>query len=610
MRGELVALDLETTGFDPVQDAIIEVGMVRMVDGEIVEEAGKLVNPERKIPDAVVQLTGIQNDDVLGQPTIQTVLPLIRTFVGNAPVIGHNVAFDLGFLNERGILQNNLRIDTYDLASILLPRAPRYNLGSLSQQIEVNLENAHRALDDARATGQLYWLLWEKLLTLPSATLQEIVDLAQGLTWDTRQVFEAALHETGASGQATPISERDLIRRFGQAKEEKSLRGNDIHEELDVDAVLGFMSPEGALAASLAEYEQRPQQAEMAQAVTEAFDQSKHVMIEAGTGTGKSIAYLLPSILWATQNQERVVISTNTINLQDQLMLKDIPTLATALNIPFKASVLKGRGNYLCPRRLMVMVRRRPGHVDELRTVAKVLVWLLESNSGDKGEISLRGPIENSTWQRISAEDENCSLDRCRTAMAGACPFYKARKAAEAAHLVVVNHALLLSDALSENRILPDYRYLVLDEAHHLEEATTNGLSFRIDEAGLNRRLADLGGLKRGLLGDLLQSVRTNVPEKDVKRLETFVKNITEATGAMEVHVRVLFDSLRDFFTSVTGNGRSTDYVSQVRITPQLRGNPGFSANSSSLGNAARIFRRAGGGYGAVNRGHGTAAPI
>jgi ATP-dependent DNA helicase DinG len=576
MRGELVALDLETTGFDPASDAIIEVGMVRIKDGDIVEEAGRLVNPERPIPEAVSQLTGIRNEDVLGKPTINTVLPWIRTFVGNAPVIGHNVGFDLGFLNERGILQTNLRIDTYDLASILMPRAPRYTLSSLAQQIQVDLDNAHRALDDARATGLLYWLLWKKLLALPSATLQEIINAAQGLEWDSRFVLDAALLEQGASVQMSPISEREISHLFGQTKEENPLRSTDQKLPLDVDHVVNFVGEGGVLAQHMAGYEHRPQQIEMTRQVAEAFNQSEHVMIEAGTGTGKSIAYLLPAILWSTSNQERTVISTNTINLQDQLIQKDIPALAEALDIPFKASVLKGRSNYLCPRRLIATRRRRPTQIDELRTLAKILVWLLESNTGDRGEITLRGPVETNTWQRMSAEDEGCTLDRCRSAMQGTCPFYKARKAAEAAHVVVVNHALLLSDAVSDNRVLPDYRYLVLDEAHHLEEATTNGLSFRIDEATLHRRLADLGGTQRGLLGDLIQSVRTTAPDKDVKRLEAFVKNISAATGAMEIHIRSLFNSLREFFTDAGGGERSSEYVSQIRITPPTRAKSSF----------------------------------
>src|SRR5690606_27604749 len=122
----------------------------------------------------------------------------------------------------------------------------------------------------------------------------------------------------------------------------------------------------------------------------------------------------------------------------------------------------------------------------------------LESDTGDRGEISLRGTEENLTWQRLSAEDEGCSLDRCRSIMGGTCPFYKARRAVDAARVLVVNHALLITDALMESRVLPDYRYLVIDEAHHLEDATTSGLSFRLDAATLRRRLADLGSARRG----------------------------------------------------------------------------------------------------------------
>jgi ATP-dependent DNA helicase DinG len=576
MRGELVALDLETTGFDPANDAIIEVGLVRIVDGEIVEEDGRLVNPERPIPEPVSQLTGIRNEDVLGKPTIEAVLPLIRAFVGNAPVIGHNVGFDLAFLNQRGILQNNLRIDTYDLASILMPRAPRYTLSSLANQVDVDLENAHRALDDARATALLYWLLWKKTLALPSATIQEIVDASQGLDWPARHVLEAALLEQRAT-PPTRQSDAEVARLFGAPyQDEKALRANDTPEPLSVDTVVEWIGEGSTLAERIPDYGYRPGQVEMARAVAEAFNQSKDLMVEAGTGTGKSLAYLLPSVLWATSNHERVVISTNTINLQEQLIQKDIPLLAEALQIPFKASILKGRGNYLCPRRLIATRRRRPTHVDELRTLAKILVWLLESGSGDRGEITLRGPVELSTWQRMSAEDEGCTLDRCKAAMQGVCPFYKARKAAEAAHIIVVNHALLLADAVSDNRVLPDYQYLVLDEAHHLEEATTNGLSFRLDEATLIRRLADLGGPKRGLLGDLLNSVENGAPEKDAKRLAAFVNNISSATGAMEIHIRALFEALREFYTDIAGGDRSGDYVNQVRITPQLREKDSF----------------------------------
>ena len=118
------------------------------------------------------------------------------------------------------------------------------------------------------------------------------------------------------------------------------------------------------------------------------------------------MAYLIPAAIWAVQNNRRVVISTNTINLQDQLINKDIPDLREALGIDLRAAVIKGRGNYLCPRRLEGLRRHGPETVEEMRVLAKVLVWLQGSQTGDRGEINLNGPTERMVWNKLSAEDE------------------------------------------------------------------------------------------------------------------------------------------------------------------------------------------------------------
>jgi ATP-dependent DNA helicase DinG len=577
MRGELVAIDLETTGLDPNTDNIIEVGAVRINDGEIVEEFSTLVNPGGNIPQNVTHITGIRTEDVLDAPRINAVLKQITDFVGGAPLVGHNVNFDANFLARHGILKNNLRIDTYDLASVLLPRAPRYNLSSLSALIGIDLESAHRALDDARAAARLYWLLWQKALALPYPTLREIVNAAVGMRWDAFPVFEAALRESARQPGETPDVEAAVLEVFTpEDQENKPLRPNEVIEGMNIALVAGLIEKDGQLAHNLPGYEYRRQQVDMTRTIAEAFNQSQHLLIEAGTGTGKSIAYLVPSIIWSTLNGERVVISTNTINLQEQLIEKDIPALQEALDVPFKAAVLKGRSNYLCPRRLIAIRRRRPTSVDELRTLSKILVWLLESSSGDKGEISFRGPVEHNTWQRLSAEDEGCTLDRCRAIMGGSCPFYKARKSAEASHLIVVNHALLLSDAATDNRVLPDYRYLVLDEAHHLEDAVTNSMSFRLDEATLRRRLADLGGPQKGLLGDLLKLLEGTIPEKELRKMQQFVERISEATGVMEMHISGLFEAIRHFLSDINA-GQATEYVSQIRVVPSHRAKASFA---------------------------------
>ncbi|MFN8448433.1 MAG: exonuclease domain-containing protein [Anaerolineae bacterium] len=570
MRGELVAIDLETTGLDPTHDEIIEIGALRFQDGAVVDEFQTLIDPGRSLPTLITSLTGIRNEDLVDAPKIQTVLPQLLAFVGSAPWMAHNVSFDASFLNRQGALQNNLRVDTYELASVLLPRAPRYNLTSLTSLFGFDIGSAHRALYDAKATAYLYWVLWQKALALPYATLREITESARGLRWDALPVFEAAMRERVPE-------EGELVESLfaPDRSERKPLRPNETIEPIDLDVITDIVDEGGLLSTRLPGYEHRSQQVEMAQTVGDAFNRSEHLMIEAGTGTGKSLAYLVPAVLWAEQNNERVVISTNTINLQEQLIDKDIPTLRDALDLPFTASVMKGRANYLCPRRLQAVRRRRPTSVDEVRTLAKILVWLLESKTGDRGEISLRGSEETLTWQRLSAEDEGCTLGRCQAVMEGSCPFYKARKAAEAARVLIVNHALLISDAAMDNRVLPEFRYLIIDEAHHLEEATTSGLSFRLDAATLRRRLADLGGPKRGLLGSLLTSVTANAPEKEVSRLNAYVENISDATGAMEVHVNRLFAAVRALLLDL--NVPKNEYLIQVRVVEAVRARPSFS---------------------------------
>ena len=577
MRGVYVALDLETTGLNPEEDDIIEIGAARFEDGALVETYGTLVNPGRSVPDRVSAITGIRTEDLIGQPEFFQVRQALRTFVGDSVIVGHNVEFDLAFLARHAIGQSNLAIDTYDLASILLPTAPRYNLTSLTSQLGLVLENAHRALDDAAATGMMYWQLWERVLNLPLGTLREIVEAARDLDWNARTVFEAALQErsrtalTGDGPDRALSSATEPVDLFrSDATPWQPLRPNAERRELDVEALAASIEDGGPMAQAFAGYEHRPEQVDMLRIVARAFNQDEHLMIEAPTGVGKSMAYLIPAVEWAITNNERVVISTATINLQDQLILKDLPLLREMLGVPFRAALVKGRSNYLCPRRLATLRRRSPTSVAELRVLAKVLVWLLDSESGDKSEISLRGFEENATWARLSAEDEGCTLERCNDQMHGACPFSKARRAAEAAHVMVVNHALLLADVQIGSRVLPDYRYVIIDEAHHLEDATTNGLSFQISQSLLERRLDDLGDMRRGMLGDVIRSTRGSVPGRYFTQIEEYVRIISESLKAMGHHVARYFDTLYRFLEA-QGLLRAGEYSNQIRITAQLR---------------------------------------
>ncbi|RME88876.1 MAG: hypothetical protein D6770_05940 [Anaerolineae bacterium] len=334
----------------------------------------------------------------------------------------------------------------------------------------------------------------------------------------------------------------------------------------------------GPFARYFEHFEYRPEQVEMLRAVAYALSESRHLMVEAGTGVGKSFAYLIPAAYWALQNNTRVVVSTNTINLQDQLIKKDIPDLCAALDLDLRAAVLKGRGNYLCPRRLEIMRRRGPDNADEMRVLAKVLVWLWQGGSGDRHEINLHGPAERQVWHNsLSAEDEACTAETCLKRTGGLCPFYQARQAAQSAHIVIVNHALLLSDVASGNRVLPEYQYLIVDEAHHLESATTNALSFHVNQADLTRALRFVGGPKSGLLGRLLAETRPALRPSDFALLQQKVQRATDLAFRLENLGRDFFLTLAEFVAYQREGHSSGNYVWQERILPATRTLPGWS---------------------------------
>ena len=581
MHGDLIAFDLETTGLDPASAEIIEIGMARFRDGEIVEQFQSLVKPSVPIPSDITHLTGIHQEDVEDAPAIDALLPRLREFFGDAPIVAHNASFDVSFMNKHHLLESNPAIDTFEFSAIILPSAPRYSLSSLANHMGIALTGAHRAFNDAVATGHLYWKLWEKTCLLPSSILSEIIQASDGKSWQLRPVFQAALNENLQRGIAARPSIPFVAENLTAQPLDMSQASRDPLPALAVEQKMGAS---GDLPTVLGSYEPREQQLTMALDVTSALNQGEQAMIEAGTGTGKSLAYLIPAALWAVQNGQRVTVSTYTINLQEQLLNKDIPLARRVVGDKLQAALMKGRGNYLCPRRLETMRRRKPASLDELRTMAKLLVWLQSSGSGDRGELTLRAG-EWSVWSRLSAQDEGCSTFRCASEMGGICPYYRARKKAETAHLLITNHALLIADARIENRALPAYHNLIVDEAHHLEDAITDGLSRRIDQPLILARLRDLGNVKGGTLGTFLSAARDHVPKDETSKLKAFIQNIDDAVEAMRWHIRNYFRSLYDFAANLNKNN---NYA--VRLLNSHRDSSGFAAVQRAWKQLATFF--------------------
>lgn len=584
----IVSLDLETTGLDSVRDAIIEIGAVRFNGRRVEDEFHTLINPRRTIPPEITQLTGISNEMVRRAPILQEVRDDLEAFVGDAPVLGHNVSFDMGFMQQRGLLGLNETIDTYALAAVLLPTASRYNLGSLGQQLGIPLPATHRALDDARVTHQVFVQLLEKIYALPLDLLAEITRLGDRIDWGGDVIFRQVMREraremTGARHVADTGNYGPLFGgRTGSGRAPRpEQRPTPLIPDpeplipLDSDMVAAILEYGGEFSRHFPHFEHRAEQVEMLRNVVWALSGQQHLMVEAGTGTGKSVAYLVPASLFALQNNTRVVISTNTINLQDQLVAKDIPDIIEALNVPLRAAVLKGRSNYLCPRRFETLRRQGAESSDEVRLIAKMLVWLAEGGQGDRQEINLHAG-ERMVWERVSAADDTCTNDTCQRRAGGTCPFYRARQAAQNAHIIIVNHALLLADVATGNRVLPDYQYLIVDEAHHMESAVTNALSFRLSQNEIDRTMREMGSASGGLLGRILVTLQDFVDPGQYAAMNALAEQATSAAIYFQNASRNFFVEIDNFLASTRGGQDVGPYSQQVRILPATRTQPAW----------------------------------
>lgn len=263
---------------------------------------------------------------------------------------------------------------------------------------------------------------------------------------------------------------------------------------LDEKEVLSYLEPGGILSFSIPGYEAREAQLAMTRDVVESFNKSSVALIEAGTGTGKSLAYLLPSIFFALKFGERICISTHTINLQEQLLQKDIPFLSKVLGFPLKAALVKGMSNYLCLKRFHEYEAEHPLLSEEQSLeMSRLFEWKGKTEEGSKSDICF--PITPEVWSEVSAESDTCQRADCP--FFRDCFFFKARKKAEEANLLIVNHHLLTLDLISRKQnasggILPAFSRVILDEAHHLEDVALEHFAEKVSKFDLQKLMARL----------------------------------------------------------------------------------------------------------------------
>ncbi|MFD0867819.1 Probable ATP-dependent helicase dinG homolog [Chlamydia abortus] len=518
-------LDFETTG-GQTTDEIIQVGLVLIDEDNIVKRYSSLVKPNQSIPPFITSLTGIDDAAVQGAPSLEEVMMEMQPLLYDTALVAHNAGFDFAFLQRAldacGYMPfSGPVLDTMDMLTILFPSLSSLQLGNVCHELEVEHARPHQADSDAEATALIWLKCLQKLNRLPLLVLQRITALFENdysnndLAWFLQEMLERK--------EASVSLDEDSYKYYRQFAMNVDDWGDDepVRSEEDRAALqVSFDEFYDGLKQRMKEkfdfYEEREAQSRMLKEVASSFDTDRHLMIEAGTGTGKSLGYLIPSLYHGIREDKKVLISTHTINLQEQLRTRDIPVLQEIFPVPFQAAVLKGRSHYLCLRKFENKIQLQDFNFakEERLTAAQMIVWLSESERGDEEELHLTGRGAE-FWRTVESDADSC-LNR-------ACPWFKkcfyhrARNDANKADVVITNHSLLFTDIKADHRLLPSYKHLVIDEAHHLEEVASKHMGIELKYMSFVNTLTRLfRDSKNGQLPSLrirLQGLGGELPE-------------------------------------------------------------------------------------------------
>ncbi|NRD80546.1 ATP-dependent DNA helicase DinG [Bacillus sp. BRMEA1] len=493
MLKKFVVVDLETTGNLPKKgDRIIQFAAVVIEDGIITERFTSLVNPQKPIPIFIEELTGISDDMVKDAPLFSEIAAKVIDLLDGAYFVAHNILFDLSFLQEE-LIQSGFEgfyghvLDTVEMARILYPTSDGYKLSDLAEKENIRHDRPHQADSDAEVTAELFLILLRRLTELPTMTLKQLMNLSGGLKCDLQLYLDDLLTEMGEEKEGLPdsleIFGNLVLKKASEMEWETEGSGQEfLYPQLENDKIElvkeGFHS-----------FELRTGQFMMMDAVYRAFQDGQHALIEAGTGVGKSLGYLLPAAYYSKKNNQRLVISTHTIQLQEQILTKEIPLLKKIL--PFNANIvlLKGRNHYLHLAKFAQMLESENDNYDTTLTKMQILVWLTQTETGDKDELNLSSGGEL-FWNKIKNEHTVFWDDPALKSR----DFYsRAIKKAEKADLIITNHSLLLSDLKEGGSIIPDFKYVIIDEAHHLEKTATHFFGFSLDYLSVRMLLGQFG---------------------------------------------------------------------------------------------------------------------
>lgn len=521
---DFVAVDLETTGLEFDKDEIIEVALVRFENGVPGESVDFLVKPtEAVLRPFIEKLTGISAADLESADDFASIAGKICSFIGDLPLVAHNAAFDSKFLKQ-SLLKVGINYDSHmfwdslTLSRIAYQDVANHRLDTLTQALNIERCRAHRALPDADACGRLFVMCYEKISKMDPWLLDAFMRVSKNSDWE-KLFGEAPEKEFGEPAFALP----DVSPEIAPLPKTMAPRVSE------------FFKEGGFLSMFMEGFSIRPNQLEFSSCVERNMHKGGLCVLEAATGSGKTLAYLISAANKAVSG-ERVVISTATRALQEQLLNNDIPQVAQLYNGFLKPAVLKGRDNYLCLRKFSGLLKSSQNLLlDEERDSFMALIpWALSTQSGDINECNAFNVGRNKVlWLKLASNAASCDGEKCP--YYAKCPALAAKRRAASANLVLVNHSLFLADLALDFALLPAYEHIVFDEAHHLPEITNQAFG-RVVSFFNFRNVAKTLVPSRGNQDGLIAEIKARIPEdhsSQINECEQLVLELCETEKSL-----------------------------------------------------------------------------
>lgn len=487
MHEKYVVIDTETTGNSPERgDRIIQIGLAVVENNNIVDTYATYLHPKREIPLFIQELTGITPTDVNDAPYFEEIAPILIDYLQDGYFVAHHVDFDLSFINwelqQAGYPSfHGPKIDTVECARMLYPTFDSYQLNRLATALHIKHDHPHQADSDAETTALLWLKLMKKIAQLPKPTVQMMLKILKYVQSDIDHLFKRSLRIDEEKIPAVSFQGLAIKPYLLQGKKRISKEKQMVEKEPFPSSV------EHVLRTHWEKFEMRDGQEKIAQSVRDAFENNDHLCLEAPPGIGKTFAYLIPAIAFALRTNKQVLISTQTVALQEQLIEKDIPILKNAYPKPFEAVVLKGKSHYACLRKIKQLTSGTLVTYEEALGLLQVLVWILETDTGDIEELNIAGGKQNTLIEKLVCDETIFS--RAANPWREGEYYFRMRQQANDAHLLIVNHALLFHELAKGQSFLPSVSHIVVDEAHHLEQVASQSFGEDVDYFQIKRLL-------------------------------------------------------------------------------------------------------------------------